>query len=110
MPLVVTITPAATSVRTATDFITFMPNDVWRPAKFTIVGEADEIYGISLPNVTLTGPGDNLTITTTMNLLTSNNTLTDGTDDLYVGGTMAVDADQVPGEYTGNFTVTVTYE
>jgi hypothetical protein len=106
----VVITASATPTRTPTN-VTFMPNDLWRPAQFTIVGEEDELYSINLPNVTLDGPGDDdLTIQTSMNANPANNVLTGGQKTLYVGGTMAVNADQTPGEYTGSFTVTVTYE
>ncbi len=84
-------------------------------AEFTVTGQVNSAYTIGLPtSATITGPGSN---TMTVNSFTSSlsgngtggNTGSSGSQDSYVGATLNVGASQVPGTYTGTFTVTVNY-
>jgi hypothetical protein len=81
-------------------------------AKFNIVGEAGAHFAVNVPaTITLNGTGSNtMTITTSKNLATANNTLTEGSAVLYVGGVLAVGANQTVGSYSNTFDVTVSYE
>ena len=80
-------------------------------AKFTITGEADYLFSIVLPaTVTLNSASDEMTIATSMNLSETGNELTGGSVELYVGGTLSVDAAQATEQYNGSFNVTVSYE
>lgn len=82
-------------------------------AKFTITGEEDAAFGVNVPaSITLTEvDGSNtMTIATAKNLLTTANTLEDGSVELYVGGVLTVGANQAVGNYSGDFNVTVSYE
>lgn len=82
-------------------------------AHFNVAGEANATYGITLPsNATLTRTDGSETMIVS-NFVTgtlTGNTLTDGEDDFYVGAKLTVEGNQVPGQYTGSFDVTVTYE
>ena len=84
-------------------------------ASFTVTGEADATYTVTLPAgaATITkGGGVNMTVDT----WTSNpgtgvgaGTLTLGTETLLVGGTLNAAASQASGVYTGSFSVAVEY-
>jgi len=89
---------------------------------FTVSGQADVIYKITLPaSITINGPVgsiamsiDNLTAyqyntTYTSNLLTAPKLSSSGTEQFTVGGTLNVKGGQMPGVYTNTFTVTVDY-
>lgn len=81
-------------------------------ASFTVTGEADYTYAITLPT-TATITDVVSTQTMTLSDFTSSpsatSTLTAGTGTLTVGATLAVIAAQVAGAYTGDFDVTVEY-
>lgn len=80
-------------------------------ANFTITGEAGYLFSVELPStVTLNSATDQMTISTSMNLSESANTLTGGSVELYVGGTLTLDAAQATELYNGSFSVTVAYE
>lgn len=81
-------------------------------AKFTITGEEGQNFAINLPStITLNGgEGNSMVINTAMNLSAINNILSDGSVDLYVGGTLNIGTNQAITEYYGSFSVTVTYE
>jgi hypothetical protein len=49
-------------------------------------------------------------ITLAKNLSNENNVLTGGTSTLYVGGSLAVAANQAAGAYTAEFNVAIAYE
>jgi len=83
-------------------------------AQFTVTGASDFDFTIFLPSsVTL---DDNNGNSMTVDLFTSNpsgtGTLSGGTADVYVGGTLHVGANQVSGIYESDndFTLTVQYE
>ncbi len=85
------------------------------PATFTVGGEPNATYAITLPgdgDVTLDdgGAGDVMAITAWSSSPVTTGTLSGaGAQTLYVGGTLNVGAAQVAGSYTGTFDVIVTY-
>lgn len=87
-------------------------------ASFTVSGEANRSYSITLPSsVTLTtGAGNTANTQIVVNSFTSSPaspaTLSaGGTQTLYVGATRAaISGTQTQGNYTGSFTVTVAYQ
>jgi hypothetical protein len=104
--------PAASPTRTATN-CTLGNTTGMSPATFTVGGEPNATYAITLPgdsDVTITGAGDPMAITAFTSSPSSTGTLSGGgSQTLYVGATLNVGAAQVAGVYTGTFDVTVTY-
>ena len=82
-------------------------------AIFTVTGDGNRTYAITLPSsdVTLTHSGNSATMT--VNTFTSNpsgtGTLSGGTQTLNVGATLNVAVGQLPGVYSGQYTVMVNY-
>lgn len=82
------------------------PNNSATRAKFTINGEANQAYTITLPTTDVAMSGTGVKLTT----FTSTSPVLDGTDqDLYVGATLEVDAGAGGGSRTATFPVTVAY-
>lgn len=113
-----TVTMTAAGARTDASGLTgdespLLSTDAGNQALFTITGEEDYKFSVTLPtSITLTATGaDPMTVNTfTSNLNASNNTLTGGSVDLSVGATLNVNANQDAGAYSGTFDVTVAYE
>ncbi len=109
----VTVTPNA--ARTTAGGVAVAPA-AFHPAHFICVGGRNQKLNISLPvgPVTLTRDGGGATMTVS-NFVRSghatnpklNNT---GRLDLYVGGRLNVAPNQLPGNYSGSFNVTVNFE
>lgn len=88
-------------------------------AKFDVTGAATATYTISYASgVTLTGAGTPMALTQVSDLtgaggaasLVGTGTLSaGGTQSIWIGGTLAVAANQAAGAYTGNITATVDY-
>lgn len=87
-------------------------------ASFSITGEAAYTYSISLPAddaVTITEGTDPMAVTSFVASSASDGAGLVGTldvsgdDVVKVGATLTVAADQEPGDYTGDFSVTVAY-
>lgn len=86
-------------------------------AKFDVGGEGAFTYTITLPSgaATLSSGGNSMTVDTwTSSIVTTAGQLDStagnlGAQSFYVGGTLNVGANQVPGNYTGTFSVTVAY-
>ncbi len=82
-------------------------------ASFTVTGGANYVYTISLPTtISIAGPTGS---TMVVNQFTTNPTATGtlsagGTSVITVGATLQISGNQVPGAYTGTFTVTVNYQ
>jgi hypothetical protein len=83
-------------------------------AQFTVSGDSDATYTIQLPGndfVSLTGSGTDMFI----NNFTSTPSGAEGqlgaggSQALSVGGTLNVGSGQAPGDYSGTFSVTVSY-
>lgn len=108
-----TVTLAATSDATSSATgVTMAPGSVSNTAVFAINGDANRTFNITMPaTVTLAGPANaEMIITLAKNLSNENNVLTGGTSTLYVGGSLAVAANQAAGAYTAEFNVAIAYE
>lgn len=82
-------------------------------AAFTITGETDATFTITVneASITLSGPGTDMTVNNWTLSLASPGTLTGGTQNLTVGATLNVGASQAAGDYVSGtpFSVTVNY-
>lgn len=80
-------------------------------AAFTVGGQANATYSITLPaSATVTSGANSMTVDTfTSNPSGTGNLGAGGSQTLNVGGTLNVGASQATGSYTGTFSVTVTY-
>jgi spore coat protein U-like protein len=88
-------------------------------AQFNVTGQTGLTYGIDFTgtSATLTSGSDTMTFATvsdvTASAITSGNasagTLTGGAQTIYVGGSLAVGANQNAGTYTGTISVAVNY-
>lgn len=89
-------------------------NPAAHAAEFNVTGDANAPYTITLPvngEVSLTGPGAAMAIGSFTSTPTSAGTLNSGgTGTIAVGATLTVGSNQVPGSYSGNFSVTVAYQ
>lgn len=102
----VTVTPAGTRSSTNVDLV----GGTVGAAGFTVTGETNANYAISLPtNVILTGPSGTMTVDTFNDDAGANPRLTGGSDPFNVGATLNVGGNQALGGYTGTFAVTVNY-
>lgn len=110
----VTIAHDAVANATAALGVALAPTTGTRQAaKFTISGENNVNYGVTMPaTTTLTrdGGSETMTVTLSKNLKTTANTLGASDATLYVGGVLAVAANQTSGLYNGEFAITVQYE
>lgn len=90
--------------------LTCLGND-HHEARYSVTGEADQSYTISLPEaeVEITS-GDNKMTIKSFSGSKANGTLVNGADDFTVGGLLEVNANQPAGRYTGTFTVAVNYQ
>jgi hypothetical protein len=108
----VVLAPAGT--RTTTGSVS-LPATAGSPvaAAFTVTGQGNYTYSITLPSSATLSDGASHTMT--VNTFTSNpsstGTLSSGTQNISVGATLTVAAAQTPGTYTTStpFTVTVNY-
>lgn len=118
-----TVTISNSGARTYAGIIPSTIGSTLSAAQFTVTGDPDATYSIShgglpvLTNTTGVG-GETMTLTKTSDLTGANvtagvvsaGTLTaGGTQTIFVGGTLTVAANQVPGAYTGTVDVTVEY-
>jgi hypothetical protein len=89
-------------------------NPTAHAAAFNVTGDANAPYTITLPAdgvVSLTGPGAAMAVGSFTSNPTSAGTLNSGgTGTIAVGATLTVGSNQVPGSYSGSFSVTVTYQ
>ena len=101
----VTIFHGAEANATAADGVALAPTTGTRQAaKFTISGENNFKYGITMPKTaTLTrdSGSETMTVTLSKNLKTTGNTFGASDATLYVGGVLAVLAKQASGDYKG---------
>lgn len=99
-------TGARTTSGTAPTFIT---GPVFTRAQYTITGQSGTTFSITVPaTFTISNGTTTLTVTTSRSA-TGTQTLTGGTFSLGVGGTLPVTAASTRGNYTGSFSVTLTY-
>ncbi|MGB9082212.1 MAG: DUF4402 domain-containing protein, partial [Desulfuromonadaceae bacterium] len=89
-------------------------NPTAHSAAFNVTGDANVQYTITLPvngEVSLAGPGAAMAVGSFTSNPTSAGTLNSGgTGTIAVGATLTVGSNQVPGSYSGSFSVTVTYQ
>lgn len=111
----VVIAPQATAFRSKTGNITLL--DGWSmggPSTVVVGGTPNTTFSVNLPTsaVTLNGPNSNvMTISNFTSSLGSNKGTIGGNSwaNFLVGGTLNVGASQVPGIYSGSFSLSVTY-
>ena len=112
-PGTVTLPPTLAAVRTKTGGVTLPAvTGTVTAAKFTVNGTSGYLYNITLPSSAVTlSDGASHTMDATSFVNSAAGTLTGGTEDFYVGATLAVAAAQTPGVYTTAtpFSVTVNY-
>jgi hypothetical protein len=107
----VTLPAAATAIRQSTGGISFPANTgIVQAAKFTVTGEGTSTYAITgLGTINISdGASHTMPLVLLSNPL-GTGVLTLGSQIIYVGGTLTVDANQAVGLYNGNFNVTVNY-
>ena len=108
-----TVILATNSARSLTGGITFpVLTGTVAAAKFTVTGETDATYSISLPaSVTLTNGTNSMIVDAFTSTPSATGALTAGTQEIYVGATLNVGASQVAGIYTNaaDLAVTVNY-
>jgi len=114
----VLLNPANAS-RTASSGVVLPPTQTGSvtAADFTVSGEGGTAYTLTLPAQTnITQGGNNISINAFTSTLTSlsggilgGTGGTIGTQDVKVGATLNILSTQVPGSYTGTFSVTVNY-
>lgn len=87
-----------------------------KPAKFTIDGEGGASVNVTIPpSFNMTGPGTAIAVQTSHDLTTPAATLLSGSlgsagsKAFYVGGDATIPSGQASGNYSGTFSVTVTY-
>jgi len=113
-----TVILAPDNTRTKTDGVTLPQTEgTVSAAKFTVNGQADFMYDITLPSTDLTltetaGQSETMVV----NAFTSTpgetaGVLTNGSEEVFVGATLNVNATQLAGTYTNatGFNVTVNY-
>ena len=105
-----TVLVSAAGAKTCGTNLTCLTND-HTAAGFDVTGEADQSYTITLPSSVAisNGSGGSMNVNNFSGSKASG-TLTAGTDNFTVGGTLTVAANQASGEYTGTFAVTVEYQ
>ena len=83
------------------------------PASFTVTGEGNSTYSITLPSsaIILTGPSGTMTVENFVSTPSNTGTLNSGTQEVKVGATLNVGAAQPAGTYTNEsgLFVTVNY-
>ena len=110
----VVIAPQSASFRSRTGNISLLDSGAGAPSTVSLSGAPNMTFSVNLPTtpVTLSGPNASaMTMTNfTSNLGAAKGTVGGGgTASFLVGATLNVGASQVPGSYTGSFSVTVSY-
>lgn len=79
--------------------------------RFTVSGTKNEDFLVTMPTtVSMTGPGTAIAVALVNNATANKAKLSNsGSYTLNVGGSFSVPADQVGGDYTGTYTVAVSY-
>lgn len=89
-------------------------NPTAHAAAFNVTGDVTVQYLITLPGigeVSLTGPGAPMAVSSfTSNPATTGTLNSGGAGTIAVGANLTVGNNQVPGSYSGSFSVTVTYQ
>ena len=108
-----TITMSSAGTRSITSgTATLDPSAPGTNAVFNITGQQNTAVTVTLPtSTTLTGPGAAMTVNNfTSNPATGSTTLdSSGNLTLNVGADLIINSGQVPGSYTGTYTITISY-
>jgi hypothetical protein len=107
------VTISASGERSSSGGASVLTSSLFAAAPFSISGESSAGFNLTLPDnddvlMTRTGGTEKMEVTN----FTHNSGLvlsSSGTATFSVGATLNLDADQVAGEYTGTFSVTITY-
>ena len=103
-----TVTVSTAGARTGDNDL-LDPTNEGQAASFDITAADTYNYSIAIPDITLTGDGDNMAVNFDSSL--GNASVGEGAvQTLNVGGDLTVNASQAEGAYTGEVTVTVAYE
>ena len=104
-----TVIIAATSAGARSGTANLISSAVGASAKFHVVGTANATYTFTHDaGTTMTGPASGVTVSAITALYTGN--LGAGNaEDIYVGATLNIPANQVAGSYTGTYNVSVAY-
>jgi hypothetical protein len=97
--------------------VTLLSTVTKTPAQFSVSGEGGYSYTVTAPTtVSLTGPSgstamdfDTISIQGGSSRSLSGTAGTVGSDSFYMNGTLNVAQNQVPGSYSGTYTMTVSY-
>lgn len=109
-----TVVISTAGARSATGAVVLSAGNVGGAASFTVSGDANATYAITLPGSAATITRVSGTETMSVGTFTSNPAATGtlsagGSETLNVGGTLTVASAQVVGSYTGTFDVSVEY-
>jgi hypothetical protein len=103
---------AVTGSRTSAGGVAALGGSTAQRARFVGAGSENQTVSLTLSAPPTLSDGGSNTMTMSSLDLDGPNTRTIGPDlafDVYVGGTLAVGANQAPGFYSGTFTLTVEY-
>ena len=103
-----TVTLTTAGVRTCTANLTCLATP--RAGKFSVTGQADATYSISLPNSITINNGPASMLVDDLSPSHTIGVLAEGYDEFMVGGILHVAGNQTPGAYIGAYTVTVEYQ
>lgn len=104
-----TVVVATTGARTVTGGVTTLGGSP-TAASYNVTGQGSSAYTITLPSsTTLSGPGTAMTANNFVDDAGASPTLSAGSGSFNVGATLNVNANQVAGDYSGTYTVTVSY-
>lgn len=109
-----TVSVSPEGLRTATGGVSILTSSLFSAAPFTVSGENNAGFNLTLPDnddvkLTRTGGTEEMEVTNfahNSGLVLSSS----GSATFSVGATLHLDADQVAGDYTGSFNVTVAYQ
>jgi hypothetical protein len=105
-----TVSVAADGARKCGPALTCLTSD-HTAAAFTVTGEADAFYTISLPKeIDIVNANGTAMKVSAFTGSKADGQLLKGEDNFTVGGTLAVAMRQEAGKYTGSFTVAVEYQ
>jgi len=109
----ITISPSSTPSRTTSGGAYVISSSQFTAAAFDVTVAKSDSYSITLPtSVTLTSPGDSMTLSAFTSSPAASNgkvDLTDGTTRFYVGATLSVAASQLVGTYSGTVPITISF-
>lgn len=109
-----TVTVPTTGDRTSTGGVGVLGSSSFSPAPFTVTGENSSTFNVSLPTngtvvLTRTSGSETMAINGFNSNAPSSLSIS-GSASFTIGATLSVGANQVAGEYTGSFAVTVAYQ